>query len=168
MPVVDVVKGGGNQNRSYSPLPEGRYDLQIQATAIGESKSGAPYLRAQCEVIESESGKYIGFKPSLFITLSEKMTWLLVMLLDAAGVAYEEVQTPSGTAVRFDTDDLVNCYLSAACTHSEYAGKVREQWGKYQPSGSDDRPAGETVQAQNTHAERPGDRPAPPRATPRG
>ncbi len=168
MPIVDVVRPAGAQSNSRNPIAEGRYDLRIFHTEIGESKSGVAYMRAVTEVVASDSGMYIGMRPSLFISLTEKMTWLLTLLLDAAGVAYEEVETAEGVAVRFDTDDLVGCHVNAACKHNEYEGQVREQWGNYKPSTMDNQAAADASTGFDTHAHNAGEKPAPPVAVPRG
>jgi hypothetical protein len=167
MPVVDVIKPP-NENGTRNPISEGRYDLRIMHTEIGESKSGTPYLRAVTEVVASDSGMYVGMKPSLFISLTEKMTWLLISLLKASGVSYEEAQTPEGVAVRFDTDDLVGCYVNAGCKHHEYQDQIREQWGNYKPSALENAPSANPTAIHNTHGDQAGEKPAPPLAVPHG
>lgn len=168
MPVVDVVKPPNSDTNTRNPIAEGRYDLKIFHTEIGESKSGTPYLRAVTEVVGSESGMYIGMKPSLFISLTPKMTWLLVNLLKATGVAYEEVDTPEGVAVRFDTDDLVGSHVNAGCKHHQYQDTVREQWGNYKPSEFENHVREATSLGHNTHSDPSGEKPAPPVAVPHG
>ena len=168
MPIVDVIKPAGAQSNTRNPIAEGRYDLRIQHTEIGQSKSGVAYLRAVTEVVASNSGMYIGMRPSLFISLTEKMTWLLTLLLDATGVAYEEVQTPEGVAVRFDTDELIGTHVNAGCKHNEYDGQIREQWGNYKPSAVENSVATPEAATYDTHGHDAGEKPVPPVAVPNG
>ena len=91
---------------TFTPLPEGTYDLQIMVVEQGTSQKGNPQLKISCEVA---SGEKEGRKVTLWYSLVKNSAWKLKRLLVATGAPFEENDAGK---LRFDTDDLVERFYT--------------------------------------------------------
>jgi hypothetical protein len=115
---------------TFTPLPEGTYDLQIMAVEQGTSQKGNPQLKISCEVA---SGEKEGRKVTLWYSLVKQSAWKLKRLLVATGAPYEE---SDGGKLRFDTDDLVERFFTvdASISTNPVSNKLKNDFDAERPS----------------------------------
>ena len=115
---------------TFTPLPEGTYDLQIMAVEQGTSQKGNPQLKISCEVA---SGEKEGRKVTMWYSLVKQSAWKLKRLLVATGAPYEE---SDGGKLRFDTDDLVERFFTvdASISTNPVSNKLKNDFDAERPS----------------------------------
>lgn len=108
MPRIAVRRTEGE---GWQPLPRGTYDITIESVKEEVSQSGNAQLKVDGSVAD---GPHAGKKAGIYYSLLQQAGWKLKLLLDAAGVEYDEVDTGElndkgkpVTEMQFDTDDLV-------------------------------------------------------------
>ena len=115
---------------TFTPLPEGTYDLQIMAVEQGTSQKGNPQLKISCEVA---SGEKEGRKVTMWYSLVKQSAWKLKRLLVATGAPYEEGDSGK---LRFDTDDLVERFFTvdASISTNPVSNKLKNDFDAERPS----------------------------------
>lgn len=119
------VTGGES---TYSLLPDGTYDLQIDECKITQAKSsGNNQLMLSCHVVD---GPHDGKKCTVFYALVEKSGWKTKALLEAVGVDFDQEETKLedgsvGFKLGFDTDDLLMGYVRYDVGTRKHDGKDR-------------------------------------------
>jgi hypothetical protein len=115
---------------TFTPLPEGTYDLQIMVVEQGTSQKGNPQLKISCEVA---SGEKEGRKVTLWYSLVKNSAWKLKRLLVATGAPFEENDAGK---LRFDTDDLVERFFTvdASVGVNPVSGKPKNDFDAERPS----------------------------------
>lgn len=112
---------------SWTPLPDGSYDLQIDEIEERTSSNNNPQLMVKCHVA---SGQYDTKKATIFYTLTPKATWRFKKLCDAVGVQCDE----GADGLEVETDSLLGCYFVADVKSREYDGKTNNDFSNERPS----------------------------------
>lgn len=116
---------------TYSLLPDGTYDLQIDAAEIKQAKSsGNNQLQLSCHVVD---GPHDGKKCTVFYSLVEKSGWKTKLLLEAVGIEFDQEETTledgkPGFKLGFDTDDLLGGYVRYDVGNRKHDGKDRNSF----------------------------------------
>lgn len=106
-----AVDFSGVEERSFEPLPRGRYDLRVVAAEIRQTDpSKAPYLALTYAVESGEGGPLEGERKLWEnMSFSPKALWKLKGFLKAVGMTDEEL---AGT-LQLNAEDLLDAMVSA-------------------------------------------------------
>ena len=88
-----------NEDRKYTPLPEGRYTLQVEKASLSTSKEGNPTIKVEYSVLDA---KHRGRKVFRTFSLTSKAIWALQEFAGAAGVDIAK------TGGKIEEQDLVD------------------------------------------------------------
>jgi hypothetical protein len=115
----------------WAPLPTGGYDVQIDEIEEATSGTGNPSLKVRGHVV---GGPHDDKKVVIWYSLMERAGWKVEALLEASGIDYEVQETDDGENFRFDTDELVGCYIHYDVKEAEYEGKPKNNFNNEAPS----------------------------------
>lgn len=122
---------------TYTLLPDGTYDMQIDEAKITQAKSsGNNQLQLSCHVV---GGPYEGKKATVFYALVEKSGWKTKALLEAVGIDYDQEETAledgkPGFKLGFDSDDLLMGFVRYNVGTRQHEGKDRNAFNDEQVS----------------------------------
>jgi hypothetical protein len=119
---------------TYTPLPEGMYDWEIQGAVQTTSGKGNAQLELACVVVAPE--QYAGRTSKHWYSLLPQSAWRLKKLLDAAGCDYEEGKDEQGNDVlAFDDEQLPGLFFRCKASIGENeAGNDRNEFSNESPS----------------------------------
>ena len=105
-----LINFSNSEDKGYSPLPEGSYDLEILQVEQKVSQAGNPQLELSTEVA---AGEHEGRKVKLWYSLTPQSAWKLKKLVVATHTPHEVVGSDRDGQISFDTDDLVGGIFTA-------------------------------------------------------
>jgi hypothetical protein len=133
------IKIKATQGETWTPLPRGTYEVQIDAVDQNKvSKQDNPQMMVSAHVL---SGPHADKKLTLWYVLIPKSGFRTKQLLEACGIDHDVVEleekdekTGKPTLeIEFDPDDLVGCCLKIDATERDYEGKPGNQFSNEQP-----------------------------------
>ena len=115
-------EGGG----SYTPLPQGTYDVQFSKIEETRSKNGNAQLQVTGRVA---GGPHDNKVVMMWYSMTPKSGWKLENLLDATNVDFTaEDAEGGGSIIDFETDDLIGAYCRFNVRQREWDGKMRNDF----------------------------------------
>lgn len=130
-----LINFSNSEDKGYSPLPEGSYDLEILQVEQKVSQAGNPQLELSTEVA---AGEHEGRKVKLWYSLTPQSAWKLKKLVVATHTPHEVVGglTEKDGQISFDTDDLVGGIFTATAVPG-----INPKSGKSKVDFNDERPS---------------------------
>lgn len=128
-----LINFSNSEDKGYSPLPEGSYDLEILSVEQKVSQAGNPQLEINTEVA---GGEHEGRKVRLWYSLTPQSAWKLKKLVVATHTPHEVVGSDRDGQISFDTDDLIGGIFVATAVPG-----INPKSGKAKVDFNDERPS---------------------------
>lgn len=162
MALINYSKTADSGSGSWSPLPEGVYDVRINAAQLGTSAKGNPQVRVTGEIID---GTYAGRNVNVWYSLLPQSTWKFDKLFQVLGISARETGEYDSTGspiLGVDSDDLIGRSVRYTVKQREYpagSGKLTNDFGDEAASPFDE--AGAVDEEPAPVAAAPAKTPAP-------
>lgn len=149
---INFNAGENTGQGTWTPLPEGDYEVEIEDVEVTTSGSGNPQLQLSYKLMD---GPREGGTAKDWYSLLPQSGWRLRGLLDALGIEY----TAGGKdgdgrdAISFEGDDLIGRRVLYFVAQREYNGKVNNDFkNPRDPDAGGDQAQAQPAQQQQQQA----------------
>jgi hypothetical protein len=140
----------GIEQKSFDPLPVGRYPAKVSGVTYNESsqRSDEPYIAWEFTVSEGEYANRKAFLNSSLQAANEAegkkdARWATMRILSALGFTDEEIKSKEWD---FEDPEIVDSLMDRDCVvsigHQKYEGETRQRVRRVLPAGGESEKAG--------------------------